>query len=189
VTPIVLIILTISFDFANWCLKRKRGDVTNNPGFKSFKYGMLQMEYFTISIFSFFYPLILNSMLLPYQCKMQNDGSYSLAGSPSENCYSNEWKENITPIYILGFVYVCVFPVVYAIRMVSLQNAQIDSITWKKYSSFTMPYRKGVQFWRLIYLSKKVCLVLTTTLVSYRSDPILSYLHQSWFKFSSSCLM
>jgi hypothetical protein len=175
--PILVVFLTGLSHFGHSLVRKSHEGKTSTKDVvvSSFKSALFQMEYFTVLLFSLFYALILNSLLLPYQCQLQINGTYSLVGSPSENCFTSNWKKNLVLIYVLGFIYVVTFPIVFVIRMVLLQRVDLESKQWKKYAGFTAPYREGAKFWGIVYLVKKACLVISTSLISSDSDPIISY--------------
>jgi hypothetical protein len=107
------------------------------------------------------YPFILSNSMSAFRCFTQEDGSVTLLGDPSLNCYDDDWNSNLFAIvfglFVLISVPCAVGWILFSFR--KLQHRRTNGFVWK-FGFLTSPYRDRFYWWEFAVLLKKLFFVV-----------------------------
>jgi hypothetical protein len=156
VSPMILVLLYMLF----WGL-----NVVRNGDKITFLDVLRKFGFIFVVVGSVFYTIIFSTLISPFNCKAQSDGSYSLWNDSSITCYSPEWNSQIYIVYIFFALYVgCFFGYIFY-EYAFYRFSKSEEIT-ETFLYLTNSYKKSTYWWELIYLIKKVCLIVVGFLFS-----------------------
>jgi hypothetical protein len=111
---------------------------------------------------NFFYTSIFGSVLEPFNCVEQTDGSYDMKVSPDIKCFEESWKSYLPSSIFFILFYVFLLPLISFFAFIPYQASQ-DHLFAGIYQAMTNPYRLGCEFWEWIRLVSDTFLALANS--------------------------
>lgn len=102
-----------------------------------------------------FYSFLVSNASKPFNCKLQPDGTYTMAKSPSERCFTGKWNQYSGLSYIFLIVYGLFFPAGLAISFVRYRKNLDHSEFRRKFGHLVSSYKRRFFFWELVLMLKK----------------------------------
>jgi hypothetical protein len=120
-----------------------------------------QFAFFGVTLYTF----VVSSLVSPLKCTKQSNGSYFIAGYPSEPCYAGEWQKNIGAVVFFIILYGAAFPIWLAFVLFYHGRGDLkDSLAFTaQFGLLTRPYRRKVYYWEIVHLLRRTSMVLATS--------------------------
>lgn len=127
-----------------------------------------------LSIFSFvaitMYTFILSTVVQPFNCSRQPNGSYTINKAPSEKCFEGNWKSYEWIIYFFAIFYGFIFPFGIGYIFYSNRNTFNSSEFIFRFGTLISPYKKKLFFWELVIMLKRGIFVVSNDILSSSND-------------------
>jgi hypothetical protein len=141
-----------------------------------------RMEFIFVVSVSIFFSIIFSTLLSPFDCVIQKDGSYSLWSNASILCYDDEWYAVHLPfIVIFGLfyvvTYVCIMVKLFVQAALRSKRSASEKAGASGASSFdylTRYYKDSVYWWEAIHTLKRI-LVLSVGKLGFTGDQSSKY--------------
>lgn len=115
-----------------------------------------------------FYTLIFSSLISPFNCVLQGDGSYSLWYDSTITCFEGAWMQTHLPVIVIFIIIYClVFPalMIREFTMFRKGSGNPDQCS-ELFQVLTRSYRPSLYWWECVQLLKRVVIILFGTLDS-----------------------
>lgn len=167
--PFIVFALFLFVFLFSFLLKRKSnliGNISTKSFFlaraNSFIYGYLQ----SIVII---YTLLMSTLVEPFFCLAQADGTYTMVKNPSIQCYSDSWNQNVYKnVFPFGFLYGILIPLGLSL-VLYIYRKDIDSSNFKsRFGFLTSSYRRECYWYELVAIGKRVLFMLLPEFIALR---------------------
>jgi hypothetical protein len=117
-------------------------------------------------IVSVFFTVIFSTLIAPFNCKLQADGSFVLWNAPSIQCYEGEWLNVHLPImsfFLITFVgvyFVVLGKQFWRYRSLFNSHVQAVDVLPETIGFLTRSYGKRVYWWELVHLFKRIAIIV-----------------------------
>jgi hypothetical protein len=127
-----------------------------------------------INVFSFavvtFYTLLISTVLQPFDCTKQIDGSYTLTYAPAFKCFDSVWSYNLAAVIFFVLLYVVAIPICMC-WIFWRHRGNINSSKFiSKYSLLVSSYKPRFFYFELANMLKKALFVISTGVLSSSQD-------------------
>jgi hypothetical protein len=126
-----------------------------------------------VSLFSFmvvgFYTLLISTVVQPFNCTKQSDGTYTLTKAPSLKCYDETWNKNLPMIIIFFVLYGLSIPAVMIYVFFTNRKQKLEPAFVSKYFSLMSPYRPRFFYFEIVLMLKRALFVISNDFLSIAS--------------------
>jgi hypothetical protein len=120
-----------------------------------------------------FYTLLISTVLQPFDCTRQNDGSYTLTNAPSLQCFDSNWNSHLPAVIFFGILYVVSIPLFLSWLFWRLRHEIHSKKFISRYNLLVSSYKPRFFYFELVNMLKKALFVLSTGYFS--STPSVKY--------------
>jgi hypothetical protein len=149
---------------------------------KSFRISMElvkdRLEFIFIVSVSIFFSIIYSTLISPFDCVRQKDGSYSLWTNASILCYNSDWNSLHLPwiitfglFYVVGYI---ALMVKFFVRVRKNISKASKAPSEQSYEYLTRYYKDTVYWWEGIHTLKKI-LILSIGRLAFSNDQTSKY--------------
>jgi len=122
--------------------------------------------YVFLVVFLSLYTLLISTVLEPYNCVSQPDGSYTMYYQPTTRCYEHEWKR-FNPVVIIFLVLYCVVAPIALIVVLWKNRGKVDDEAFvRRFGTLTNQYREKCFYYEVVVMIKKISIVLASDFFS-----------------------
>ncbi len=158
VTPLVFVILYMLSFFIRE--RRKIGNLGLTAGavFEKLRFSFV----ITVAVF---YTLIFATLISPFNCLKQENGTYSLWYDSTIKCYDNDWMQKHLPVLIVFIALYCLlFPaLVIHEYIVFHKGSRVFEQSSELFQFLARSYRPSLYWWELVHILKRVVIILFGT--------------------------
>jgi hypothetical protein len=136
-----------------------------------------RLEFIFVVVVSVFFTVIFSTLISPFNCKLQSDGSFILWNAPVIKCYEDDWSNVHLPIMCFFLlIFVCLYFGIIAKnfwkhRSLFQKNA-IDIETLPQTIAFlTRSYGKRVYWWEVVHLFKRIAIIVCGIMILRSKGP------------------
>ncbi len=153
-TPLVFVILyMLSFLIRE---RRKLGNLGLTAGavFEKLRFSFV----ITVAIF---YTLIFATLISPFNCLQQENGTYSLWYDSTIKCYDNDWMQKHLPVLIVFIALYCLFFPALVIHeyIVFRRGSRVFEQSSELFQFLARSYRPSLYWWELVHILKRVVII------------------------------
>jgi hypothetical protein len=136
-----------------------------------------------MSSYLLFQTLILSTLIAPFNCLKQSDGSFSLWNQSSIKCFEGDWSSmHLVPIILLMLVYV-VCPSILVVQSylkimkASKSDKQLASLAAADsvINLLTRSFRSEYFWFECVHILKRLLIILTSTVLTANSSASFRY--------------
>jgi hypothetical protein len=158
--PLILLVVVVSFPFVEALLQRRHGEGSSFTSRISYTRTIAYLMFYFVTLYTF----IISSVISPFRCIEQSDGSYFLVDNPSEECYTGDWNKNF-PIVVVALVfYGLLVPLLLIFIFFLFGRGKGKDSLWftSHFGLLTRPYRRKLYYWELVNLLRRALFAIAT---------------------------
>jgi hypothetical protein len=124
-----------------------------------------KLEFIFILVVWTFFALIFSTLLSPFGCKYQTDGSYVLQNQSSIKCYQDEWMSVHLPLMIIFFLVYIAFYFFILIKVYwrVKGSAKLNILSVEESDGavryLTRSYRHSLYWWEIVLILKRMSII------------------------------
>jgi hypothetical protein len=116
-----------------------------------------------------FYTLLISTVVQPFNCTKQLDGTFTLTKAPSLKCFDASWNKHLPAISFFLILYGFSIPLV-MIWIFYKNRKQIFTVSFRsRYHSLTSPYKTRYFYFEIVFMLKRALFVLSNDFLSATS--------------------
>jgi hypothetical protein len=132
-----------------------------------------------MSLFSFvvvtLYTLAISTVVQPFNCAKQPDGSYLLTKSSNISCFNSDWLWHLPWVVIFMLVYGIAFPAVITYFFVKYRRDVNTAWFQSRFRSLVSPYSMMFFYWELVIMLKRSIFVVSNDFMSLSNSYLVKY--------------
>jgi hypothetical protein len=120
---------------------------------------------FLMFYFVTLYTFIVSSVISPFRCSLQSDGSYFLSDNPSEPCFAGDWSKNFPVVLIFMTIYVVVVPLflIFVFFLFGRERGKDSLWFTSRFGLLVRPYQRRLYYWELVGLLRRAMFATATS--------------------------
>jgi hypothetical protein len=161
VTPLVFIFLYMASVLIRERRKPRSLGLTSGFVFEKLRFSFV----ITVAIF---YTLIFATLVSPFNCLQQDNGTYSLWYDSTILCYDNDWMHTHLPVLVVFIALYCLlFPALMIHEFIIFhKSSRVFDQSSQLFQFLARSYRPSLYWWELVHVLKRVVIILFGTLDS-----------------------
>jgi hypothetical protein len=124
-------------------------------------------------LFSFmvvgFYTLLISTVVQPFNCTKQPDGSFTLTKAPSLKCFDSAWNQHLPVIVLFFILYGLSIPLVMIFLFYRNKNRIFTTDFKSRYDALISPYRPRFFYFEIVIMLKRALFVISNDFLSVAS--------------------
>jgi hypothetical protein len=166
--PIFLSAFVIAMFFARKLIFDRFPQMSQKLKLRKFK-----MSQKLASLFSFlvvgFYTLLISTLVQPFNCTKQFDGTLTMTKAPSNKCFDSVWNQNLPAVIFFILLYGISIPLIMIWIFYKNRDNIFNADFLVRYSSLTAPYRPKFFYFEIVIMLKRALFAVMNDFLSVTS--------------------
>jgi hypothetical protein len=141
--------------------------------FRGYKFSLRKRVSKLITLLSFLilscFTFLLSTVVSPFICEAQRDGSFTMIHYPVQKCYDSQWWNNIGGAVVLMILVCLVLPISLCVFFLINRTKITIPEFQQKYGLLVRPYRLQYFWWEMMILLKR-CFIVFMSEVTQQSS-------------------
>jgi hypothetical protein len=163
--PVIFLVLFLGIITTRTLILKKLPNIANQLRIQQFSVSQKIVNICSFTIVTF-HTLLIATVVQPFDCTKQTDGTFTLTSAPSLRCFDSTWNANLAGVIFFLLLYVVAAPL-FLCWIFWKSRYQINSPKFvSKYSLLISSYKPRYFYFELVNMVKKALFVTSTSLIS-----------------------
>jgi hypothetical protein len=163
--PIILSAVVLLLLVGKILLLEKFPEIARKLKLRKFKVSQKLTGLFSFMVVGF-YTLLISTVVQPFNCTKQPDGSFTLTKAPSIKCFESAWQKHLPIMVIFFFLYGVSIPVVMIFIFYRNRSRIFTNAFKSRYISLISPYNPTFFYFEIVIMLKRALFVISNDFLS-----------------------